>query len=571
MKGIDRLPATCGAPLRALVLCGLSALAACGGGYGGGGGQGKPTVTLSAAPTTITLGQSATLTWTSSLGATCTAGGGWGGSKSVSGNEVVTPAVTGGATFMLTCTGGTYRGTATDSATITVNAPSAYTATRLVTDAVGTGAVSTDANLVNAWGIVFGTTSPAWVTNNHTGTATVYDGNGKSQPHATPLVLHLPHSAGGADFDPAGIVFNGSNDFVVSAGDRAASARFIFDGEAGMIAGWSPAVDFGIPVVMYADAGGAVYKGLAIANNGTGNFLYAADFRHHKVDVFDAAYHKQAPTATSFAFVDPTLPAGYAPFGIQAIANGPGGAARIYVTYAKQTPPENLEEATGPGLGLVNVFDANGNLVKHLVVEGGQLNAPWGLALAPADAGTLSNALLVGNFGDGRIHGYDPASGAFLGTVLDAAGEPIAVPGLWGIAFGNGTNNQPRNTLFYAAGTNDEANGELGRIDLGATAPVLNAPPVVEVTAPGGTVHGTIELTATATASVNVAKVEFLLNGAVSLGTATVAPYSVAWDTTTVTDGVRELSAQATDVDGNVGTSEVVTVTVANAAVAATR
>ncbi len=320
---------------------------------------------------------------------------------------------------------------------------------------------------------------------------------------------------------------------------------------------------------MYTDAGGAVYKGLAVGNNGTANFLYAADFHNNKIDVFDASYHKQIPTATSFAFTDPTLPAGYAPFGIQAIANGAGGATQIYVAYAKQEPPDNFDEVGGPGLGLVNIFDANGALVKHLVVEGGKLNAPWGMALAPAGLGTLSNALLVGNFGDGKINGYDPASGAYIGTVVDSTGQPFAEPGLWGIAFGNGSNNQPANTLFYAAGTNDEANGELGRIDLGA-APALNTPPVVAVTAPAGTVHGTTSLTATATASVNIAKVEFFLNDTTSLGSVTTSPYSLPWDSTTVADGTVNLTAKATDVDGNVGTSPAVSVTVSNAVAATT-
>ena len=569
MKGIDRFSTMRGVFARTFVVFGMLALTACGGGYGGGGKNHQPTVTLSASPTTITLGQSTTLTWTSSVGTTCTASGGWTGAKAVSGSESVTPSASGTATYTLACTGGMYSGSGSASTSVTVNPPSGFSETSLVTDAVGTGAITTDPNLVNAWGIAFGTTSPVWVANNHTGTSTVYDGNGKAQPHASPLVVHLPHSAGGADFDPTGIVFNGTNDFVVSGGGHSGPARFIFDGEGGMIAGWSSAVDLGNAVVMYTDAGGAVYKGLAVGNNGTANFLYAADFHNNKIDVFDASYHKQIPTATSFAFTDPTLPAGYAPFGIQAIANGAGGATQIYVAYAKQEPPDNFDEVGGPGLGLVNIFDANGALVKHLVVEGGKLNAPWGMALAPAGLGTLSNALLVGNFGDGKINGYDPASGAYIGTVVDSTGQPFAEPGLWGIAFGNGSNNQPANTLFYAAGTNDEANGELGRIDLGA-APALNTPPVVAVTAPAGTVHGTTSLTATATASVNIAKVEFFLNDTTSLGSVTTSPYSLPWDSTTVADGTVNLTAKATDVDGNVGTSPAVSITVSNAVAATT-
>jgi len=570
MKGIDRFSMRIGALCRVAILIAPFALTACGGGSGGGGGMNqKPTVSLTASPASITLGQSSALSWTASAGTTCTASSSWSGAKGASGSESVTPTAAGSATYTLTCTGGTYGGSASASTTVTINPPSGFAKTTLVTDAVGTTAVSTDPNLVNPWGIAFGPTSPAWVANNHTASSTVYDGNGKLQPHAAPLVVHFPLSAGGVDFDPTGIVFNGSADFIVTTGGKTGPARFIFDGEGGMIGGWSPSVDPGNAIVMYADTGGAIYKGLAIGSNGTTSLLYAADFHNNKIDVFNSSFQKQTPTATSFAFTDPTLPAGYAPFGIQAIANGTGGATQVYVAYAKQSPPDNADEVGGAGLGLINVFDANGALVKHLVVEGGKLNAPWGMALAPASVGTLSNALLVGNFGDGKINGYDPASGAYIGSVVDSAGQPFSVPGLWGIAFGNGVDNQPTNTLFYAAGTNDEVNGELGRVDLGA-APALNTPPSVAITAPTGTVKGTTALTATATATVNVAKVEFFLNGTTSLGSTTTAPFSVSWDSTTVADGTANLTATATDVDGNVGTSPVVSVTVANVIAATT-
>jgi len=216
---------------------------------------------------------------------------------------------------------------------------------------------------------------------------------------------------------------------------------------------------------MYTDAGGAVYKGLAIANNGSGNFLYATDFHNNKVDVFDAAFTRQTPSATKFTFQDPALPAGYAPFGIQALNTGAGGTVQIYVTYAKQQGPDNHDNANGAGLGIVDIYDANGKFVKTLVGTGGALNAPWGIALAPSYFGTLSKALLIGNFGDGKINGYDPNSGSFLGTLQTADG-PFAEPGLWGIAFGNDAHSQPHNTLFFAAGPNDEANGLYGRIDL---------------------------------------------------------------------------------------------------------
>jgi mono/diheme cytochrome c family protein len=153
--------------------------------------------------------------------------------------------------------------------------------------------------------------------------------------------------------------------------------------------------------------------------------------------------------------------------------------------------------------------------------------------------------------------------------VVDGGGAAFSVPGLWGLAFGNDTNNQPRTTLFYAAGTNGEVNGVVGRIDVGATPPVLNEPPVVTVTAPSGTVSGTRTITATATSDTSIARVEFFVGGT-TLGTVTTTPYSIEWDTTTRADGTVDLTATATDTSGNVGTSPAVTVTVQNAAATVT-
>jgi uncharacterized protein (TIGR03118 family) len=174
------------------------------------------------------------------------------------------------------------------------------------------------------------------------------------------------------------------------------------------------------------------------------------------VAAFDGSF---APVATTGGFVDATLPADYAPFGIQQI----GG--RIYVAYA-QVDPASGDEVHAPGAGLVDVFDTQGNLLAHLVGAGGVLDAPWGLAMAPADFGPLSDMLLVGNFGDGTIHAFDPSTGALAGTLSDANGQAIAIDGLWGLQFGNGLDSQPTNTLFYTAGPDDEAHGRYGRIDV---------------------------------------------------------------------------------------------------------
>lgn len=454
------------------------ALTACGGGYGGSGSNMgpplAPTVSLSIAPTTITAGQNATLTWSTTNASTCAASDGWSGNEATSGTQSVTPTSTGSIKFTLTCTapsGGTYSGgggghTAM-TVTLTVNAASTFAVTKLVADTAAGGAQVTDPNLVNPWGIVFGPGLPVWVANNHSETSTLYDGNGVPQPAGNPLIVNTP-PAGAVTFDPTGIVFNGSaTDFMISAGGNTGPAHFIFSGEGGMISAWSEAVDIHNSIIVFpapgGDSGGAVYKGLAVAKKGGALFLYASDFHNNKVDVFDTHFAKQ--TLPAGAFVDTTLPAGYAPFGIQAVANGAGGADQIYVTYAKQNDVAH-DNLNGPGLGVIDIFDTSGTLVKHLVAEGGALNAPWGVALAPADFGTLSGALLISNFGDGRINGYDPASGAFIGTVTDSTGTPFSAPGLWGIAFGNDAAGQAHNSLFFAAGTNDEANGLYGRIDL---------------------------------------------------------------------------------------------------------
>jgi uncharacterized protein (TIGR03118 family) len=558
--------ATCGV---SGILCALI-LAACGGGYGGGSSSTPPpaSVTISATPTTITAGQSATLTWSSNSGTNCTASGAWSGSQPASGSLAVTPTASGTQTYTLNCTGGAYSG-GTASATLTVNAASAFSLTNLVADAAGGTATNTDANLVNPWGLSIPSGQFfAWIANNHTETSTLYDGNGKPQPHAGPLVVSFDPSSPGTSFDPTGIVFNTSTtDFSVTAAGKSGAANFIFDGEGGMIAGWAGKVDPAHAITVYADAGGAVYKGLAVANNAGKAYLYATDFHNNKVDVFDGNFVKQASSPTAFTFADSTIPAGYAPFGIQALATGAGGATQIYVSYAKQQAPDNHDNANGAGFGYVDVYDTNGQFVKQLIA-GGALNAPWGIALAPADFGTLSSALLIGNFGDGKINGYDVSTGAFVGAVSDSTGAAIATPGLWGIAFGNDANNQPHNTLFFAAGTNDEANGSYGRIDVGATPPVLNAPPVVTLTVPNGGLKGAVNLSATVQDPISIAKVDFFANTSTLIGTATTAPYSVSWDTTKIADGQVNITATATDVDGNVGTSAAGTVTVANNGVA---
>ena len=320
-----------------------------------------------------------------------------------------------------------------------------YAATALVSD--GSATRYADTNLVNGWGVAFNPQGYVWVANAATSTSTLYDGNGVPQS----LVVSIPNGAA-----PTGIVFNGSPDFKVSEAGTSGASAFMFVTEAGTVEGWSPGVNRTAAITAYDGASAnKVYKGAALAMRGGANALYAADFHNGAVDVFDAGF---APVVALGGFRDPSLPAGYAPFGIQAIGD------RIYVAYAKQDAAAE-DEVTGAGFGYIDVFDTGGTLIKRLV-SGAPLNAPWGIALAPAGFGRFSNALLVGNFGDGRINAFNPDSGAHLGTLSRADGTPIAIDGLWGIAFGNGINNQPTTTLFYAAGPNDEKHGSYGRIDV---------------------------------------------------------------------------------------------------------
>jgi uncharacterized protein (TIGR03118 family) len=567
MKGIEEsaLFARASASIRVSSYAIAALLGACGGGSGMGYmAPMTPPATMAAppaastnigvAPTTVMVGQSATITWSSNSGTTCMATGDWSGSKSATGTTTITPTAAGTFKYMISCSGGAYSVSTTQTATLTVSAATAFSQTNLVSDGTVMAAV-TDSHLVNPWGLALAPTGPMWVANNHTQTSTLYDGTGTKQS----LVVAIPPpSAGPAD--PTGTVFNSSSDFAISKNGGAPSpSLFIFSGEGGAISGWAQKVDPLNAITAYDDgAGGAVYKGLAIANNGTANFLYATDFHNNKVDVFDKSFAK---VTTSGGFTDPTLPAGYAPFGIQAVTIG--STVSIIVTYAQQDSKKHAN-VNGAGLGLVDVFDTNGKFLQHLVAPGGALNAPWGVALAPAGFGALAKMLLIGNFGDGVINGYDPSTGAFVGSVNDSTGKPLATPGLWGIVFGNGAFNQPAATLYFAAGISAEAGGLYGRIDVGATAPDAVAPKVTLTNAPG-TVSGTVALTATASDNIGVSSVKFLA-GTTLVGTATKSPFTVQWDTTMVTNGAYQLTAQAADAAGNTTTSAPVAVTVSNTA-----
>ncbi|OJT19769.1 TIGR03118 family protein [Archangium sp. Cb G35] len=329
--------------------------------------------------------------------------------------------------------------------------PNAYEQRNLVADRDGFAA-NTDPNLVNAWGIAFNPFGLVWVNDNGTGLSTLYDGDGVPNP----LVVTVPPPPGDTGPGrPTGIVFNGTGQFAVTQGDVSATSFFIFATEQGSITAWAPAINLTNSFTVVDNSStGANYKGLALAPNGTGFFLYATDFRNGKIDVFDSTF---APATLPGSFTDPFIPSGFAPFGIQNI-NG-----NLYVTYAKQDRTRD-EELTGKGLGYVSIFDANGRFVRRLISRG-KLNAPWGLALAPASFGKFGSKLLVANSGDGIINVYDPQTGHCEGRLEGPDGNTIKIDGLWGLAFGSGVANQPTDTLFFTAGPEDGAHGLYGRLD----------------------------------------------------------------------------------------------------------
>lgn len=309
-----------------------------------------------------------------------------------------------------------------------------YVQTNLTSNIPGLAA-NTDPQLVNPWGISFGAASPFWVSDNGTGVSTLYNGAGVKQA----LVVTIP---GGV---PTGQVFNNTGSFAITGGN----ASFIFATENGDIAAWRS----GTTALTEFTSQGGSYKGLAIAGTGAGAHLYAANFATGNVDVLDNAFHL---VSVPGGFTDPNLPAGYAPFNVQNI-NG-----NIVVTYAVRNAATG-DDIAGPGNGIVDVYDQNGVLQRRLV-SNGALNSPWGLALAPGSFGPLGNALLIGNFGDGTINGYDFFTGALLGTVMGTDGAPLVNDGLWGLAFGNNNASFDHNSLYVTAGLNDEADGLFARI-----------------------------------------------------------------------------------------------------------
>jgi len=325
-----------------------------------------------------------------------------------------------------------------------INAENLYTVNNLRSDVPGAAAVL-DPDLVNGWGIVASGTSPWWVNDNGANLSTLYNGN-------TNAKLGLKVSVPGG---PTGIVFNGSTDFKVDAGTGLLAARFIFATADGHIFGWN---GVGTDAISAATTPDGVNLGLAIGSSGGANYLYAANFAGGRIDVFNGTFGDGSGDLAG-DFTDPGLPAGFAPFNIQNI----GG--ELLVAYAKVNPAEPDEELAGEGFGFVSAFGTDGTFHGR-IASGGDLNAPWGLAMAPSDFGKFSGDLLVGNFGDGRIHAFRNGENGWEehGVMKGTNHRPIEIDGLWGIGFGNGASSGPRNTLFFAAGPDDEAHGLFGSI-----------------------------------------------------------------------------------------------------------
>jgi uncharacterized protein (TIGR03118 family) len=325
-----------------------------------------------------------------------------------------------------------------------------YKQTNLVSDLPGL-AKRIDANLVNPWGVAQNPrTGLVWVADNGMGVATVYSPNGRPAPTPShPLVVTIPPPGGSlGPAAPTGLVFNPTEDFVVASGGASGPGLFLFVTEDGTISGWNFTVDPTHAILEVDNSGfGAVYKGATLASSGGSTFLYVANFCGGTIEVYDGTF---SPVTLAGSFTDAGIPAGFAPFNIRNLDG------TLYVTYAKQKAGPCKDDDAGPGNGFVNAFTPDG-ILRQRIASQGSLNSPWGLALAPRTFGRFANALLVGNFGDGRINAF--TAGDFLGQLEDRHGAPIDIEGLWSLVFADESNR-----LLFTAGIQDEAHGLFGRV-----------------------------------------------------------------------------------------------------------
>jgi uncharacterized protein (TIGR03118 family) len=358
-------------------------------------------------------------------------------------------------------------------------ASTGFTDAALVSNNVGVVATAAtiDANLSNPWGIAVAPGFPFWIADNNSNLSTLYGGTGEIETQqitgSTDVGIAIPSSAAGVQSNPTGQVYNGGGGFLITTPNGQETALFMFDGEGGTIAAW--AKDSGAAAVTAYDDGvvnganHAVYKGLAMGAVNGATYLYATDLHHNKVDVFDTSFTK--PAAMQGKFVDPNMPAGFVPFGITAVDN------QLYVTFAMQDQAMH-DEVTGAGLGYVDVFDFNGNLLYRFA-SAGALNAPWGIAVAPAGFGSLAGDVLIGNFGDGTVNVFTPDGTALatsVGPLMVSNGGTLSIPGLWSLVFGNGDPDKPATTLFYTAGFANQTDGVFGSISPASTTSTSPSP-----------------------------------------------------------------------------------------------
>lgn len=352
----------------------------------------------------------------------------------------------------------------------TLGMAQAYQQTNLVSDIQGLAQNppngQPDAQLLNPWGLISSPTSPWWVADNNAGVSTLYNGQGVKQG----LVVNIPSPVSGVAGTPTGVVFTSAAGFMFQANGIKTTSTFTFVTEDGTIVAWGPGInpaDLPNDAFVVVDnsknptaANGAVYKGATIAQMTPGGpfFLYVTNIRSGRIEVYDTNFNPvklgDGDNDRDDRFHDREIPEGFAPFNVQGV-NG-----NLYVTYAKQDASKH-DDFDFPGFGFVDKFSPQGKLLQRLT-HGPWLNAPWGVALAPANFGFFSNHLLIGNAGSGQIAVYDVDSGHFDGLLRDANGHAIQNDRLWALQFGNDHSAGPSNWLFFTAGISDEAHGLFG-------------------------------------------------------------------------------------------------------------
>lgn len=344
-----------------------------------------------------------------------------------------------------------------------------YVETALTSDIPGF-APNTDRNLVNPWGFSETSAGQFRVAANGSGRGILLDSQGEKS--GGDIIIPPPAgSPAGTTSTPNGVVPNTTSGFVITVNGRSAPATLLFSTEDGTIAGWNPALSRKHAVIAADESGnGSVYKLLALGTNSQGTFIFASDFHNNAIDIFNSSF--QPVHFGPNAFVDPTtgsnaIPANFAPFGVKNF-NG-----TLFVTYAEQDAAKH-DDVAGVGNGFIDEYDTNGNFIRRFASRG-TLNSPIGATIAPANFGQFSNDVLIGNFGDSKVNAFDPTTGQFLGQLTDTHGNVLILnggfketdtKGLWGIGFGNGAGGASTNTLFFAAGINEENDGLFGTVNL---------------------------------------------------------------------------------------------------------